>query len=417
MRVLACAALLVAGCYDFSIFDHLDGGAPDAAIADLEVAPDFALPDLVPPGRIDMALSLADPVQFEGGGNVIGIDTGDFNGDGNLDLLAGHASGATTVSILLGDGKGKLAFPVGYGGNHPVFGVRARDVDRDGKLDALAVIGNPDNVLAFFPNNGDGTLGAMKTTPLGNGDFEGFDVGDLDGDGNLDAVACEYAGNSLQVLRGIGDGTFMLSQSLTVGSHPSHAVLADLDGDGKLDVGVTNLDGEIMIALGNGNCTFQGALLITGSPFNDLASFAIAAGDLDGDNLLDLVVTENAVGARLWVFLNMGSGFFGQGMANLSGGDYSDGVALADFNGDGILDIADTNFGTCCVNNGVAPGHLSLLDGVGKGMFVAPFSFPPAGAPADNVHTLAVGDFDRDGRPDVAISTRTYGQILLYLNH
>src|SRR5271169_6130362 len=166
-------------------------------------------------------------------------------------------------------------------------------------------------------------------------------VGDFNGDGKLDLAvsnSCPASGcgssvtSTVSILLGNGDGTFQKHVDYPVGS-PAGLAVADFNGDGKLDLAVAN-GGSVAILLGNGDGTFQAAV--------DYATpgttSSVAVGDFNGDGKPDLVVT-NSDDNTISVFLNNGSGTFPTRM-DFATGSYPTSVTVGDFNGDGKLDLA-----------------------------------------------------------------------------
>jgi hypothetical protein len=217
-------------------------------------------------------------------------------------------------------------------------------------------------------------------------------VGDLNGDGVPDLVTANGSstGNTISVLLGNGDGTFQTQQTYTTGTAPYDVVVGDLNGDGKLDLVTANIvSSTLSIFLGNGDGTFQAAQ--TYSLGSNLAYVAI--GDFNHDGIPDLVAEfDNGANfaGTVSILLGNGDGTFGPQSA-YSVGSGADGIVVADFNGDGILDIATANYGE---------SSLSILLGNGDGTFKTQVRAYPNEA---NPVTLVSGDFNRDGKPDLAI--------------
>ena len=236
-------------------------------------------------------------------------------------------------------------------GSHESFGVELGDLDGDGDLDAFVanlVEGGLENPWSAAPNkvwvNTEGIF-ADSGQNLGAGASQHLALGDLNGDGHLDAFVGNVGGNTVWLNN--GSGSFADSgQSLGDGDS-LHVALADLDGDGDLDAAVANLpfgtggsaDGEVWINQGvnSGNFSALGSNLWT-------QAGGIALGDVDGDGDSDAFVTRltahgdddnEPLPDQLW--LNQGNGTFAE-----SGQDFGSrvtlGVALADFDGDGDLD-------------------------------------------------------------------------------
>jgi hypothetical protein len=222
------------------------------------------------------------------GGVFGGLATGDFNGDGKLDLVATGISynyaTSPSIDIFLGNGDGTFgsAIPIGDSAPGGGFGTPAvGDFNGDGKLD-LAVAGGTQNAgpgVFVFLGNGDGTFqpGVIYTA-------SGLSaaVADINGDGKLDIIT-----DGVSVLLGNGDGTFTSAGGVPINGN-SGPLLGDFNGDGKLDVAVLALNpNQIDLLLGNGNGTFQNPTQVA----TDNA-ITLAIGDFNGDGKLDLVGTS-----------------------------------------------------------------------------------------------------------------------------
>ncbi|MFZ0278993.1 MAG: FG-GAP-like repeat-containing protein [Candidatus Sulfotelmatobacter sp.] len=205
----------------------------------------------------------------------------DFNGDGNLDLIAVNSLNGQSPVALLGyahSAFNQVQQSVQISGISSVAG----DFNGDGKLD-LVIDG-----AAIVLGNGDGSFTQGPPLPAVSG--ASFVVpGDFNGDGKLDLAVCDNLGSSVTILLGNGDGTLTSASGspIPVGNQPDAIITGDFNNDGKLDLAVANFgDGTITLLLGNGDGTFTQA---AGSPYAvGHGPFGIAAADFNGDGKLDL---------------------------------------------------------------------------------------------------------------------------------
>jgi FG-GAP-like repeat/Bacterial Ig-like domain (group 3)/Putative Ig domain/FG-GAP repeat len=339
-----------------------------------------------------------------------GMATGDFNGDGKPDLAILNAD--NSISIFLGNGDGTFTAKASAGTLSGGLGLLVADFNGDGKLD-LATGNAAGTAVVVLPGNGDGTFGSSVMTSIAGPPAT---VGDFNGDGKPDVVVETGGGPSpgavpggtianVTVLIGNGDGTFTASAASATGVIEGAAItVADFNGDGKLDLAVggpslaTNSSdydsGTVTILLGNGDGTFKAPVTIA-SPSGFTVS--IAAADLNGDGKPDLVVSNeenpavmaNYSGVFL-VLLGNGDGTFTNGTGANSGFQPSaTSIAIADFNGDGKPDLAMAS---------EFYDAITIQLGNGDGTFTA----TPASTVSSMGQTLVTADINGDGLPDLA---------------
>jgi len=336
---------------------------------------------------------------------------GDFNGDGKLDLALGIQEDGNPgyVSILLGIGDGTFT-PVSSSPatGHCPCSMKVGDFNGDGKLD-LAVANYNDNTVTILLGNGDGTFLPAIGLPVSVGaNPTDLVSGDFNGDGKLDLAVANSTDNNLTILLGNGDGTFSpVTSSPATGTTPFGLAVGDFNGDGKLDLAVSNFDvNTVTILLGNGDGTFAPAA----SP-PATAGPALVVGDFNGDGKLDLAVTGRG-NSTVTILLGNGDGTF----TAISGccGTAVDlthtlGIAAGDFNGDGKLDLAVT------IQN-LQPlfpaDYIAILLGKGDGTFTpTDFSLLLYNDP----YSLALGDFNNDGKLDFATASDPYNYVSVLL--
>jgi hypothetical protein len=223
------------------------------------------------------------------------IEAADFNADGNLDLaIANQLLGQSPVVLGYGNGAFNTAGDL-YTGIFPA-GVAVGDFNADGKLDAAMASGGstvyPGSGVTVSLGNGDGTFTQASGSPISLGqDLSAIVTADFNGDGKLDLAVTDSVGNAVIILLGNGDGTFGAPTTIPVGNGPDAIVAADFNNDGKIDLAVANYgDGTITLLLGNGDGTFTQA---AGSPYTvGQYPYQMAVADFNGDGKLDLATAN-----------------------------------------------------------------------------------------------------------------------------
>ena len=340
------------------------------------------------------ALGFAQPVSSNTGMSGTYLVQADFNGDGIPDLAA---AGPSSLIVSLGNGDGTFRAGMKYTvATANPSGLLAADFNGDGIPD-LAVGGT---VVSILLGNGDGTF-QSGPSPAFAADA-GMVTGDFNGDGIADLALA--SGTLVTFAGGNGDGTFRQTAAYTFASTVTSMAVADFNGDGKADAAVFCLLDTLNVLLGNGDGS-MGNPIVTAMPANQPYNFA-AAADLNGDGKIDLVAVSATPSPAIipgGVFLGNGDGTFtlaagfGQGLSSdhyyLGGG-----LALVDLNGDGKPDVVCLYLNSLGGNGGV----LTFL-GNGDGTFQP--SDPHTGfAAPSNLGAFAVGDFNGDGIPDVAMA-------------
>src|SRR3984957_19127348 len=277
-------------------------------------------------------------------------------------------------------------------------GISTADLNNDGKID-LAVANNADGTVSILLGNGNGTF-TTKSTPAAGVGANWIAVGDFNEDGIPDLAVANSGGGGpagVSILIGHGDGTYTAGASLTTGSGPFAITTADFNGDGRLDLAVSNAnDGTITVFLGNGNGTFgAGSTITVGATPQQ-----IVPGDFNEDGVLDLAVANETDGT-VSILLGNGDGTFqGQSTTSTGGSGTPIGLITADFNKDNHLDLAAVN-----------ASDVAILLGNGLGSFTLN-SNPTTGS--GDLIAGVVGDYNGDGNLDLVLSDRTAGEAFLF---
>ena len=339
---------------------------------------------------------------FTVGAEPLAVAVGDFNGDGIPDLATANRS-SYNVTILLGNGSGGFAPAPGSpvaAGTYPQA-VAVGDFNGDGIQD-LAVVNNGSYDVTILLGNGSGGFTAAAGSPIAVGASPLFvAVGDFNGDGVQDLAVANAGTSNVTVLLGDGSGGFTaaLNSPFATGVEPYAVAVGDFNRDGKQDLAIANGAGSVTVLLGDGTGDFTAA---TGSPFAaGSGPDALAVADFNGDGFQDLAVADYG-STTVSVLLGDGSGGFRAAPGSpFAAGMQPTSVAVGDFNGDGIPDLA--------VADQAGAKSVTILLGNGSGGFVPASGIPVTAVP--NPFSVAVGDFNGDGVQDLAIASQSANNV------
>lgn len=282
------------------------------------------------------------------------IAAADFNGDGNVDVATANEY-SRDVSVLLGNGDGSFAAVTDYAVAGGPYSVTTGDLNGDGNPDLIA--GTSGNVSVLL-GLGDGTFETAVDYPAGDHPWSVV-AADLNGDGATDLAAGNYGSNDVSILLGKGDGTFAPAGSYPVATYPWSIASADLNGDGNADLALANgsYTADVSVLLGKGDGTFRRASSFA-TP--DAPARSIRIDDFNRDGHPDLAV-GHLEGARISVLPGRGDGTFGKAVTVET--RTSGRVASADFNGDRRPDLATANLDESSVEVLLNTGEPSVCKG------------------------------------------------------
>ncbi|HEU5022253.1 MAG TPA: VCBS repeat-containing protein, partial [Bryobacteraceae bacterium] len=332
-----------------------------------------------------------------GSSHTLFLAEADFNHDGLADVASASDEGA--VTILLGAGKGAFRaadLPIPFGS--PIQALATGDFDADGNPD-LAIATGADRI-AILLGNGAGAFTAAPGSPFAAGAApRSIAIGDFNRDGIEDLAIANFT-DGVTVLAGNGAGAFtpVSGSPFAAGAGTSAVVAADFNADGLLDLAAANSsDGNVSILLGTPSGGFAPA---QGSPVAvGMLPQSLALADFNRDGIEDLATANRGAGTLSVMLGNGSGGFITAAGSPLAAGLSLQSVTAGDLDGDGSPDLAASSNGD----------GIQVFTGNGAGGFSAPVVF---GAPLNSVFSV-IGDFDGDGTSDIATANFLSGGVTI----
>ncbi|CAF3864097.1 unnamed protein product [Rotaria sp. Silwood1] len=319
---------------------------------------------------------------------------GDFDRDQRLDIVTANY-GANNLGILLGYNNGTFSSPKTFstGMLSRPSSVVVNDFNNDARLD-IAVTNFGTNSIGIFLGYGNATFSNQNIITTNTSRPLSIAIGDFNSDTHMDIAVVNYGTNSIGVLIGFGNCSFAHPTIYPTGydSDPRSIVVAYLNNDSQLDIVVANHGtNNIGIFLGNSDGTFASQIVYS----TGLASqpYSIAIGDLNNDNLLDIVVA-NSGRDNVGIFFGHGNGMFREQITFSTGtGSRPHSVTVADLNKDSIVDIAVANSQTHMV---------SIFLGYDNESFHTQVTYPTGYN--SEPQFLMLGDFNNDQLLDIVVA-------------
>ena len=333
------------------------------------------------------------------------VKSADLNKDGYPDLVVTTFDGNTT-NVFLGNGDGtfRSRIDLSNGGSALTYMLALADVNNDNNLDIIASNAGQSS-MGVFLGGGNGAFKDQINSATGTGSAPaGIAVGDFNSDGKADLAVADNENSKLLILNGYGNGSFTIGGTYSTGNNtaPFIVVGSDFNKDNNLDVAVSSGRGRLVsIFLGNGKGNFTQQLNYTfaGRPA------AIVATDMNNDGNLDIVSADYRTNGST-VILGNGDGTFSQQNSfSMSNGSLPNAIDAGDFNRDKAQDVV-------VVNTGGDNVVILLGTGNGKLLTVQTLSTGTGSSPVE----VAVGDFNRDNRLDVAVVNYNNNTVGLFIS-
>lgn len=337
------------------------------------------------------------------GGSFTDAEMADMNGDGLLDLVATGLG----LYVARAVAPGMVSPPQIYAKSSPHDNLAIADINGDGAPDVAATSIRGNSISTFW-NRGNGTFADIIRTEVSGSDPGRVVTGDVDADGNLDVVISYAKSHKVVVLRGLGDGLFDAGEPIALPQYPftqfprADAALANMDADPDLELVITIREHDDLLVYDNDGA---GHFALAQTVATSRRPTGVVLFDVDGDSDIDAVTLdagERTQGnpAYVSVFLNDGFGALAWSSSFFAWADESENIAAGDVNGDLLTDIVITD---------EMSKLLIVVPSTGGGTF----GFPSAFSTWERPFGLALADVDGDLDLDAVVTRNTPSAALL----
>ena len=335
------------------------------------------------------------------------VQTADVNGDNKPDILVANY-GTNDVGVLLNVGNGMFSEQTTYltGGRSSTRSVATADLNDDNKLDIIVANYDADNVgVRLNTDNGMFPSQTSYSTGLNSGPIS-VAPADVNGDNKTDIIVANFDSATIGVLLNMGNGTFTSQTIYSTGnaSGPRSLVAADINGDHKLDIIVSNRLADnvgVFLNVGNGIFTNQTRYSTSDGSF----PVSVITADINSDNKLDIIVA-NSQSDNIGIYLDVANGMFTNQITHITGYGSSPRSAVAvDLNGDSTLDIIVANHGT---------DNVGVLLNMGNLIFTSQTIYSTG--LNSGPQSVLTADVNNDNKPDIIVANEGSNSVGVFLN-